>query len=484
MADSDSLYTVNATRDRQTASDVARLLSLRAGEVAVIGLATSGASAARLMREIGFRVYASDRTDSEATRSSAELLRTLGVSVDVGTHDLRRVARAAFVIVSPGVPPEVPPLAAARDAGVPIVSEIEVALRLMPALRTIAVTGTNGKTTTTALIGHLLRALGRDAVDAGNIGVPLCDVAIREHRPEWAALELSSFQLRDTPGLRPDVGVLTTLSADHLDRYPSVKAYYADKQRLFANADASSRWVVSADSAEIAAMVAPVPGQIARFSVQHEADAWYDRGRKLLMLDGSPFMPRADIPLLGDHNVANVLGAVLAVVRADRAHATTVSRETMARAVAGFAALPHRLEPVADRDGVLWINDSKATNVDSTLVALQGMTRPTILLLGGRHKGEPYTSLAEPLGVCAKAVLCYGEAGEQAARELHGAPGASSVAVQWMRDADFDSVVAAARAMSLAGDVVLLSPACSSFDMFRNYAERGLRFGALARGVA
>ncbi len=484
MAAPDSLYTVNAVRDRETASDVARLLALRAGEVAIIGLAASGASAARLMREIGFRVYASDRSESEATRTSADSLRAIGVSVDVGTHDLKRIARAAFVIVSPGVPPEVPPLVAARDAGVPVVSEIEVALRLMPALRTIAVTGTNGKTTTTALIGHLLRALGRDAVDAGNIGVPLCDVAIREHRPEWAALELSSFQLHDTPGLRPDVGVLTTLSADHLDRYPSVEAYYADKRRLIANADASSRWVVSADSSDIASMMQSVPGHIARFSVQHEADAWYDRGRALLMVDGTPFMPRADMPLLGDHNVANVLGAVLAVVRAHAANATPASREIMARAVAGFAALPHRLEPVAERDGVLWINDSKATNVDSTLVALKGMTRPTILLLGGRHKGEPYTSLAEPIKVCGKAVLCYGEAGEQAARELHGELGPNAAKVQWMREADFDSVVSTAREIASEGDVVLLSPACSSFDMFRNYAERGLRFGALARGEA
>ena len=482
MAAPDSLYAINPARDTKAASDVARLLALRAGEVAVIGLASSGASAARLMREIGFRVYASDRSESDPTRAAAESLRTLGVSVDVGTHDLKRIARAAFVIVSPGVPPEAPPLLAARQSGVPVVSEIEVALRLMPALRTVAVTGTNGKTTTTALIGHLLRALGRDAVDAGNIGVPLCDIAIREHRPEWAALELSSFQLHDTPGLRPDVGVLTTLSADHLDRYPSVEDYYADKQRLFANADAASRWVVSADSSDIAAMVQDVPGQVARYSVQREADAWYDRGRGLLMVDGTPFMPRADIPLLGDHNVANVLGAVLAVARADAAHASAASREIMARAVAGFAALPHRLEPVADRDGVLWINDSKATNVDSTLVALQGMTRPTILLLGGRHKGEPYTSLAEPLRVCGKAVLCYGEAGEQAAGELQNALGPNVGNVQWMRDADFDAVVAAAREIASAGDVVLLSPACSSFDMFRNYAERGLRFAALARG--
>ncbi len=488
------IYTVDVSRSREIAATVARLLSQRIGEVAVIGLASSGLSAVRLLRHIGFAVYASDRTDNLDTRSAAQTARELGAHVDLAQHDIARIARSVFVVVSPGVPPEVPPLAAARAAGVPIVSEVEVALRLMPATRAIAVTGTNGKTTTTALIGYLLRALGRDAVDAGNIGVPLCDVAIRETRPNWLALELSSFQLHDTPGLMPTVGVLTTLSADHLDRYPSVHAYFADKQRMFANAEASSQWVVSGDSPAAAAMMqgvvrdAPgastntqaVLGRVSRFSVNEQADAWYDRATGRLIIDGEPFMLRADVPLLGDHNVANVLAAVLAVLRSDTALATSESRARMAQAIAGFTALPHRLEPVADHNGVLWINDSKATNVDSTLVALQSMTRPTIHLIGGRHKGEPYGALAAPLALHGKAVLCYGEAGEQAARELRAALGPRAHVVQWLQDASFDVVVSTAREIAEPGDVVLLSPACSSFDMFNNYAQRGARFAELA----
>jgi UDP-N-acetylmuramoylalanine--D-glutamate ligase len=463
------------------AATVARLLSRRVGEVAVIGLASSGLSAARLLRHIGFDVYASDRTDNATTRAAADAVRALGAAADIGQHDIARIARAAFVVVSPGVPPEIPPLEAARAAGVPVVSEVEIALRLMPATRAIAVTGTNGKTTTTALIGHLLRALGHEASDAGNIGVPLCDIAIRESRPEWLALELSSYQLHDTPGLNPTVGVLTTLSADHLDRYPSVAAYYADKQRLFANAQPSSRWVVCADSPAIATMITGVVGSVSLFSVRAEADGWYNRTNDQLMVDGVAFMSRRDVPLLGDHNVANVLAAVLAVLRADASHNTPHARAHMAHAVAQFAALAHRLEPVALHNDVLWINDSKATNVDSTLVALQGMTRPTIHLLGGRHKGEPYSALAAPLAAHGKAVLCYGEAGEQAARELRKALGDRAEMVQDMRDATFDEVVRAARALATTGDAVLLSPACSSFDMFNNYAERGVRFAKLAR---
>ncbi len=478
---SPSLYALDMTRSREMAATVARLLSRPTGEVAVIGLAASGLAAARLLRHIGFDVYASDRTDNATTRDAAAVMRALGVSVDTGQHDIERIAKAAFVVVSPGVPPEIAPLQAARTADVPVVSEVEVALRLMPATRAIAVTGTNGKTTTTALIGHVLRALGAQALDAGNIGVPLCDVAIRESRPDWLALELSSFQLHDTPGLMPTVGVLTTLSADHLDRYPSVAAYYGDKQRLFANAEASSCWVVSADSTDIATMISGVPGTVSRFSIHGEADGWYDRSSNELMIDGTAFMSRDDVPLLGDHNVANVLAAVLAVLRADKAFANADARSRMAQAITQFAALPHRLEPVADYDDVLWINDSKATNVDSTLVALQGMIRPTIHLLGGRHKGESYNGLAAPLLAQGKAVLCYGEAGEQAARELRDALGDRAEMVQWLRDATFDAVVETARALAEAGDVVLLSPACSSYDMFNNYAERGARFAELAR---
>lgn len=479
-----ALYVPDVARDRATAAAVARLLALRTGEAAVLGLGASGGAAARLLRHLGFAVYASESDDRPALHAAAAALRADGVDVSLGGHDLARLARAVLVVVSPGIPPEAPPVAAARAAGVPVVSEVEVALRLMPGLRTIAVTGTNGKTTTTALIGQLLRALGHDAVDAGNIGVPVSALVLRSPQPTWGALELSSFQLHDTPGLRPDVGVLTTLSADHLDRYPGVPAYYADKARLFANAEAQSRWVVSADSADITAMVQGVAGTIARFSVRRtDVDAWYDRAADRLVVDGAPLMAREDVPLLGDHNVANVLAAALAVMRADAAHATPAARARIAEAVRAFVALPHRLQPVAMRDGVRWIDDSKATNVDSTLVALEGMTQPTIVLIGGRHKGEPYTALAEPLARCARAVLCYGEAGELAASQL-GAALRDRVPVEWMRDAHFEAVVARATALARAGDAILLSPACSSYDMFANYIERGRRFAALARGEA
>jgi UDP-N-acetylmuramoylalanine--D-glutamate ligase len=465
----------------EQAAHVARVLSMRNGTVAVLGLAQSGEAVTRLLRHVGVEVYASDSVRSEATDGAAQRLRALGADCDVGSHDVDRVMRADFVVVSPGIPPTAPVMAAALRAGTPVVSEVEVALRLMPSVRVIAVTGTNGKSTTTALIAHLLRSLGLDAEAGGNIGVPVSTLAMRQPQPAWLALEISSFQLHDTPGIQPTVGVLTSLSPDHLDRYASVAAYYADKARLFANATDRSQWVWSADSTDVAEMTATVRGTHARFSLQHaDADASYDRRREQLIIDGQWFIARDDIPLLGDHNVANVLAALLAVRRADTAFTTEHAHFQLIDGVRSFRALPHRLEPVIERDGVLWVNDSKATNVDSTLVAVQGMTRPTVLLLGGRHKGEPYSALAPAIDRMVHTVLCYGEAGERAYHDLRGVC-APAVRVEWMREMPFDEVVRVARGHARPGDTVLLSPACSSFDMFQNYVARGNRFAELAR---
>ncbi|MHB1224901.1 MAG: UDP-N-acetylmuramoyl-L-alanine--D-glutamate ligase, partial [Gemmatimonadaceae bacterium] len=335
-----------------------------AGEVVVIGLARSGRAVAELLARDGHRVYASDSADSPAARRAAGELGALGVVAEVGGHDLARVGRGALVVVSPGVPPSAPPLVAAREAGLSPVGEIEIALHYLPRLRYVAVTGTNGKTTTTALVGHLLRALGNDAPDAGNIGTPLAALALREPQPAWAALELSSFQLHDTPSVRPTVSVLTNLSPDHLDRYAAVADYYADKALILANADDSSLIVVNADDAAVLEMVAGRPGTHWRFSARGAAaEARYDRPTGQLELLGRPLLPRADMPLLGDHNVANALAAVLSVMMADASHRTDPAREAIADALRTFAPLPHRMEPVGEVDGVLWINDSKATNV-------------------------------------------------------------------------------------------------------------------------
>ena len=449
-------------------------LAPRGGEIAVIGLARSGRAVAALLVKNGYKVYASDFASSAETERCAAELRALGVTVDLGKHDLDRIGKSTLVVVSPGVPPTARPIAAARERGVRIASEVEVALHFLGDARIIAVTGTNGKTTTTALIAHLLRGLDRDAVEAGNIGTPLSEVVMRDNPPKWISLEMSSFQLHDTPSLKPEVGVLTNLSPDHLDRYSSVEEYYADKARLFANADGNSLWAVNADDAAVQKMVRHVAGTKHTFSLAKKAAARLDARGEQLMLFGTPLMRRIDLPLLGAHNIANALAAALAVAIADRSHQTQKARKGIAAALRTFRSLPHRLELVGEFRGVQWINDSKATNVSSTAVAIDGMERPTVLLLGGRHKGEPYTPLADGMKAKVKKVIAYGEAAALIAKDLR--PFIEVVRL----GTDFDEVMAVARASAKPGDAVLLSPACSSYDMFSNYEERGERFRELA----
>ncbi len=451
-----------------------RELAPRESEIAVIGLARSGRAVAMLLKKHGYNVYASDVASSPDTGRCAEELRAQGISVDIGRHDLGRLANASLVVTSPGVPPSARPLAFAREKGIQIASEVEVALNFLEGPRIIAITGTNGKTTTTALIAHLLRGIDIEAVEAGNIGTPLSEVAAREPQAAWISLEMSSFQLHDTPSLKPVVGVFTNLSPDHLDRYSTVDEYYADKARLFAKAQGDSAWVVNRDDKAVTRMVRDVAGHKYAFSLSKKAEASIDARTGELVVFGAPLLARADLPLLGQHNVANALAASLAVMAADRSHQTQKARKGIAQALRTFRSLPHRLELVGEFGGVQWINDSKATNVSSTVVAIDGMERPTVLLLGGRHKGEAYTPLAEAVKRKVKRVIAYGEAATMIATDLR--PVVDVVRL----GSDFDEVIQAARAAASAGEAVLLSPACSSYDMFSNYEERGERFRALA----
>jgi UDP-N-acetylmuramoylalanine--D-glutamate ligase len=441
-----------------------------AAEVAVVGLGKSGVSAARLLRSRGIRVYASDTGSGPNLEVWAATLRALGAAVDIGRHDLARISQSAGVVVAPGVPPNVPALAVAREAGVEIYAEVDVGFLALTRTRCIGITGTNGKTTTTSLIAHCLSAAGLRAETAGNIGRPLCDVALADNPPDWLALELSSFQLHDSPHLKPAIGVLTNLAPNHLDRYQSLEEYYGDKARLFRNADPSSIWVTNADDASVQQMVSSVAGRQLRFSTEQRAEAWYDRPGRRLMQGRTSVLPRDELPLLGDHNVANALAAILVAFQVG------VPVDQIADGLRSFRAIQHRVEPIREVDGVLWINDSKSTNITSTEVAVAALDRPFVLLLGGRHKGEPYTRLVEPLRDRSRAVVAYGEAKPLIMKDL----GSQLTVVP----ADsFEDVLNTARKLARPGDAVLLSPACSSYDMFQNYEERGDRFRAAVEAL-
>lgn len=477
-------------------------LDLEGRHVAIIGLAESGTAAARLALERGARVYASDVGADARVARAAERIRELGGAAELGGHDVARIAACALVVVSPGVPPDAPVLVRLRERGIRWISELEFAFRFL-GCPLIAVTGTNGKTTTAALAAHLLRAAGADAVLAGNVGASLgpalSEVALRDPAPAWVVAEASSFQLADVETFAPEVGVVTNLSPDHLDRYPSVEAYYADKANLFRNADDGSRWVLNGDDGAVLALPGDAPGERLLFGATEGATAGaatgaflrcrrpgaaaagaaVDEDRELaLRREGAvrTLVRAREMALLGRHNLLNALAAALAAVAAGAAV------DAIREGLRTFRPLPHRLQPVAEGGGLVWIDDSKATNVASARAGIASMSRPAVVLLGGMHKGEPYASLAPVLRERARAVVAYGAARGLVEEEL--APALAPDVPVARVEGTFEEAVRAAAEAARPGDAVLLSPACASYDMFESYEERGRRFADLARAHA
>ncbi len=456
-------------------------------KVAVIGLGASGRAAARLALEKGGEVYVSDLRVDARTAAGGTELGALGADVESGRHDVERLARADVVVVSPGIPPDAPVLQELRRREVRWISEPEFAVRFFSG-PLIAVTGTNGKTTTTLLVAHLLQAAGLRAAAGGNVGGGLApaasELALLGDAPDWYVLEMSSFQLADTERFHPDIGVVTNLSPDHLDRYGTVEAYYADKARLFANADTASRWVLPAGDEAVRALAGDAPGTRYYFSADARdagrgAHAHIEDGWLCVRPDGSGEAERileaGAFPLLGRHNLLNALAASLTACLAG----VDVARLTDGLRTA--APLPHRMEPVVEARGVLWVNDSKATNVAATRSALESVSRPVVLLLGGKDKGEDFRRLAPALADKVRTVVAFGAVGPRIASELGEA--APDIALTLL-SGSLEEVVRDAARKAQPGDLVLLSPACSSFDMFENYEDRGRRFAALAREIA
>ena len=445
--------------------------------IGVLGLARSGRAAVELALAKGIGVYAADAADNADLRAGTDDLGRRGADVELGRIDVEKLAKVDAMVVSPGIPPRTPPLDDPRLAKVQRISEVEFAFRFLSS-RVIAITGTNGKSTTTAWVGHLLNTGGISAVVAGNIGNALSNVAIQEVQPSWVVVEVSSFQLADIDQFAPAIGALTNLSPDHLDRYASVADYYADKKNIFKHSSIDTIWVLNGDDPEVLALAADVQGRRLLFKVngplvEGEHGAFLnDNGDLALKVDllRFPLINKSELKILGKHNQANALAAALIAI------GTGVPLPALREGLRTFTGLPHRLQVVSEAGDVKWINDSKATNVASTSVALDSVEQPTVLLLGGRHKGEPYTQLL-PYMNNVKRVLAYGEAAPIVMQDLDG-----KVEVEHVHG-DFEHVMARAAEVAQPGDAVLLSPACSSFDMFRNYEERGAAFTDIAQRV-
>jgi UDP-N-acetylmuramoylalanine--D-glutamate ligase len=433
----------------------------------VVGLGVSGLAAATLLARQGWQVTVNDR--GEAGELANQLGRLpAGTTTTLGSHPLDSLVGVALVVVSPGVPWELPLLAEARQRGIEVIGEVELAARALTGIPVVGVTGSNGKTTVTSLIGEIAAGAGWRAGVGGNIGTAASELALATG---WdvVVLELSSFQLEACTTFRPHIAVLLNVSADHLDRHPNLASYRAAKLRIFAHQRRDDLAVVNADDEALRHI--DVASRVTRFSlVDHTADAHL--AGDTLVLDGAPLLPRTELPLPGDHNVANALAAALAARRLG------VSPDVIARALRGVAALPHRHQVVAEGSGVRWVDDSKGTNIGATAAGLTGYPAGKVhLILGGLGKGQNFHELRPAVEGRVARLYLIGEASAEIAVALRGGAPLE----------DCGTLAEAVRRAALharPGDTVLLSPACASFDQFDNYAHRGNEFARLARAVA
>jgi len=447
------------------------MMELKGKKVLVVGLGKSGLAAALFLRRRGAQVTVSDIRSAEALANDIPALLEEGINVEAGGHGLLTFRRQDMIVVSPGVPLDTPELVQVRNFGLPIIGELELAARFLKG-KILAITGSNGKTTTTTLIGEILKAAGLPTLVAGNIGVPVVSLLEDSTDETWAVLEVSSFQLESTEQFHPKIAVILNITPDHLDRHGSFESYAVAKERIFAVQDQNDFLVLNADNDRTAAASSRSKSQVYWFSLHHPVPqgAWAD-GENIFFTESgnSPsetVMPLNAIPLKGDHNVENVLAAVCA------ARLAGASPEIIRRAVENFKAVEHRLEYVATINGVEFYNDSKATNVDATAKAIAAFPGGIHLILGGKDKNSDYTLLSDLLRARVKAVYTIGSAAEKIQSHLRGVVPIHSCET-------LDKAVTAAAGAAHPGDIVLLAPACSSFDQFENYEQRGRKFKEL-----
>jgi UDP-N-acetylmuramoylalanine--D-glutamate ligase len=443
-------------------------MDLKGQRVLVVGLARTGVATALFCAARGAVVTATDtRSEAEIGESIAPL-RAAHVQLELGGHREETFLRQDLIVPSPGVPADAPLLQAARAKGITIWSEIELAYRFLQG-RLIGITGSNGKTTTTSLVEHILKTAGFRTILAGNIGTPLIGCVGEMSETSVSVVELSSFQLELIDTFRPNISVFLNLTPDHLDRHHTLGSYGAAKARIFENQTEQDAAVLNADDPGTPPY-APERPQVYWFSRKKSVEQGaYLRGEDVVFRrDGKeePVLKCQDVPLAGAHNLENVLAAVAAtrVAGADPA--------SVAKGVRSFAGVEHRLEFVAEIAGVRYYNDSKATNVDATLKALEAFPGRILVILGGKDKGSDYTVLQQPLRERAILALLIGAAAEKIEHQIAG-----SVAIE--RAGTLERAVEIAHQASRAGDVVLLAPACASFDQFQNYEHRGRVFKEL-----
>jgi UDP-N-acetylmuramoylalanine--D-glutamate ligase len=436
------------------------------GPFLVVGLARSGAAVAEFLAGRGETVIGCDR----ASPDEARRLERAGVEVNLDTDGVDLVRRVKTVVKSPGVPREAPAIEAARGRGVDVVGELELAWRALPN-SFLAVTGTNGKTTTVELLGHVYREAGQEAAVAGNVGTPLASLVGTVPAEATVICESSSFQLEDVSAFSPECATLLNVSPDHLDRHGDFGSYLDAKLRIFANQGNDDVAIYNGDDPALSGRDLGGCARRLRFCRGRDPECEVSLEEETIFVGDQPLIAAADVGLLGPHNLENAMAAAAA------ASAMGLDAEAIRTGLAGFGGLTHRLERVAERGGVLYVNDSKATNPSAAIAGIRSFAGGVHAILGGSLKGGGFDGLADAVAERCRACYLIGEASGLLAEELAGA------GVELRRCDDLADAVRAAAGSARSGDVVLLSPACASFDAYNDFEERGEDFRALVRAL-
>ena len=443
-------------------------------KILVVGLGTSGLSVVRYLVREGARVTVSDRKEErDLEPGTVREMRALGVTLETGGHTTDTFIRSERIIVSPGVPLDLAPLAAAREKGIPVTGEMELAVQGMDT-PIVAVTGTNGKSTVTAFLGSLLQNAGHKVFVGGNLGTPLIDYAASGLKADVAVVEVSSFQLDTMEGFSPLVSLLLNISPDHLDRYPDYEAYVQSKLKIFKNQGAGDFAILNDDDAVLSALTLQPDVAVLRYGLKK-------KGHRQAFVEGKGIragLPRKEshlfslqkCPLPGKHNVENMMAAALAGL------ALNVEPPVIQHTMDDFEGLPHRLELSGRIREVDFYDDSKATNVDAAIRSIASFDRPIVLIAGGRHKGGDYVPLVKMAKGRVKKAFLMGESKHLMAEAFEGQIPCASAD-------DMEDAVTKAFSVAKPQDVVLLAPACSSFDMFTDYAHRGRAFKEAVEGL-
>ncbi len=447
-------------------------MELKDKRVLVVGLGKSGVASALFLKAHGARVAVSDTKSGDELHNEIPVLLDHGITVETGGHGERTFRGQDLIVVSPGVPVDAAPLLQARSLGESVIGEIELAAQFLPG-PIVAITGSNGKTTTTTLTGEILTAGGLSTLVGGNIGTPAISLAEQAKRETVIVLEVSSFQLETIQTFRPKIAVVLNVTPDHLDRHRTLEVYVAAKERIFENQRGDDFAVLNEDDPTCVAMAERTRAQVFWFSRQKEVKqgAWVRDGSILFRDERGQreIMEVAEIPLKGAHNLENVLAAVCASALMGCAP------EKIRQAVRDFKAVEHRLEYVATIRGVDYYNDSKATNVDATIKALESFPANIHLILGGKDKGSDYSVLNDLLRQRVKRVYTIGAAAAKIESQIQG--------VEVVHAETLENALRKANAAAQPGDVVLLAPACASFDQFKSYEHRGKVFKEIVRGL-